>query len=432
MRHPLGWTDLSARRVGIFGVGVEGVSARRRLEGISNDIVFVDDSPAASVEGHEVVATSEGGIDLLFGCDVVIKSPGISRYRADVQALESAGIPVVGGTGLSLHEMDRERVICITGTKGKSTTSSVLGHLLNGLGKRTAVTGNIGLPLFDPAVPKDLDLYVVEVSSFQALDVADAPGIVIVTSLAVDHVDWHGSAKQYQADKLSLTSLEGARITIAQEQSEGLRQNAELLGGDVRWGGAPKGSWTSSLGLLGEHNLANAELARMAIDTLDLEGAIGDEALFEAGQGFAPLPGRLSDVGSLDGVRFVDDSLATNVLPTLAALDSFEGQRLAIMIGGFDRGVSYDALVEALARRTGETLVVGLPDTGAHLVEQILERTRTTQGAIAGSVEAATALAFEWAVPDGVVLMSPAAPSFSQFANWKERSEAFRQAIERL
>jgi UDP-N-acetylmuramoylalanine--D-glutamate ligase len=431
MRHPLGWTDLSGARVGVFGAGLEGRTAVLRLADLTDDVVVVDDRPAGSVGDHEVIATGAGGAALLAGCDVVIKSPGISAYGDDVRALEEAGVAVVGGVGLTLHEVDRSRVVCVTGTKGKSTTSSVLGHLARAAGLAVEVTGNIGLPPFDPSIPTDLDLLVVETSSFQALDVADAPGIVVVTSLDADHLDWHGSVERYQADKLSLTSLPGARTTIVAGGDPTLRDRAHLLGGTVEWVGSADDRWAEALGMAGEHNLANAELAAAALRSLGMAMAEDPVALRGAAAGYAGLPGRFHTIAERAGVAYIDDGLATNVLPTLAALRSVTGRRLAILVGGHDRGIDYRELVEALADREEPTLVLGLPESGERLVRAIRARRPGAEAEAVGSVEEAVDLAAAWVGDDGVVLLSPAAPSFSQFASWKERSSAFGEAVRR-
>ena len=431
MRHPLGWTDLAGTRVGVFGAGLEGRTALVRLADLTDDVVVVDDRPTGSVEDHDVIATDAGGMALLAGCDVVIKSPGISAYRHDVQALEAAGVAVVGGIGLTLHEADLRRVVCVTGTKGKSTTSSVLGHLARAAGLTVEVTGNIGLPPFDPSIPADLDLLVVETSSFQALDVADAPGIVVVTSLDVDHLDWHGSIERYQADKLSLTSLPGARTTIAASDDPTLRGTADLLGGDVEWIGSASDGWAQALGMTGEHNLANAELAAAALRSLGVPMAEDPAALRAAAAGYAGLPGRFHLIAAQGAVDYIDDGLATNVLPTLAALRSVAGRRLAILVGGHDRGIDYRALTEALADRQEPTLILGLPESGERLVRAIASRRGDAEAEAVGSIEEAVAVATTWIGDDGVVLLSPAAPSFSQFTSWKERSAAFGEAVRR-
>ena len=432
MRHQLGWTDLAGRRVGVFGVGVEGRCALERLQAIDCEVLVVDDDPTAIALGYEVVTTSPDGAALLRSCDVVIKSPGISRRRDDVMALEAAGIPVVGGVGLEIHDRGSQTIVCVTGTKGKSTTASIMGHLLKGLGATAAVTGNLGRPPFDPSVPKDLDALIIETSSFQATDVADAPSLVVVTSLGTDHLDWHGNQEDYWSDKLSLTSLPGAKLTLAQGDDPGLVSAARLLGGTVTWSHGAAGSWAAPLGLLGEHNLRNAELARQALLLLKINGAEDDNRLRDAAHGFDGLPGRLTEVGRLDGVRFIDDGLATNVLPTLAALRAFPEDRLAILIGGHDRGVDYTELVDVLASRTPPTLVIGLPESGQRLADAIAQRSATTEVTTAAAIEEATRIAFTWARPGGTVLLSPAAPSFSQFASWKERSAAFGAVVREL
>jgi UDP-N-acetylmuramoylalanine--D-glutamate ligase len=429
MRHQLGWADLAGARVGIFGAGLEGRTAVRRLAGVTDDLVLVDDRPAGPVGDHEVVGTEDGGAALLSGCDVVIKSPGISAYRSEVVALEAAGVAVVGGIGLSVHEADRSRVVCITGTKGKSTTSSVLGHLAEAAGLRVEVTGNIGRPPFDPDVAGDLDLLVIETSSFQALDVSDAPGIVVVTSLDADHLDWHGSVERYQADKLSLTSLPGAGTTLVPAGDPVLHRRAELLGGTVRWVDDPEHPWADALGMPGRHNAANAELAAAVLRSLGVPMGQDPDALRAAAQGYAGLPGRFHVIDRRDGVEFIDDGLATNVLPTLAALRSLEGRRLAILVGGHDRGIDYGELISALGHREAATLVLGLPESGVRLVEAIDEMGTATEATAVATIDEAVGLADRWVGADGVVLLSPAAPSFSQFANWKERSEAFGEAV---
>ena len=431
MRHQLGWADLAGSRVGIFGAGLEGRTALRRLAGLTDDVVVVDDQPAGPIGDHEVIGTDAGGAALLASCDVVIKSPGISAYRPDIAALEHAGVAVVGGIGLTVHEADRSRVVCVTGTKGKSTTSSVLGHLAAAAGLRVEVTGNIGRPPFDPSIPGDLDLLVIETSSFQALDVADAPGIVVVTSLDVDHLDWHGTVERYQADKLSLTSLPGAGVTLVPADDATLAARADQIGGAVAWVPAPGREWADALGMAGRHNVANAELAAAALRAQGIPLGADPAALRSAAAGYAGLPGRFREIGRRGGVRYIDDGLATNVLPTLAALRSLEGRRLAILVGGHDRGIDYAELIDALAGRAAPTLVVGLPESGVRMVAAVAARGTDTESTAAGSIDEAVGLADEWIGEEGVVLLSPAAPSFSQFANWKERSEAFGESVRR-
>jgi UDP-N-acetylmuramoyl-L-alanine---L-glutamate ligase len=422
------WADLAGLRVGILGAGIEGRHAFARLKDSASALVVVDDNPEATIDGKPVLSGPQG-FEALSACDVIVKSPGFSRYRPDVVTLAERGIPVVGSLGLSLNEIDPQRVIAVTGTKGKSTTSSIIFHLAQGLGLRSLLIGNIGTTPPSRDELTSYDLIVAEVSSFQVLDLEQSPGVVVVTSLGTDHVDWHGSPEQYRHDKLRLTRLEGPHRSVLQGNDELLRNNTHDIGGELVWSTGRAGAWAGALGLVGTHNQANAELARIALIEAGVPGADNDEKLAVAASGFTPLRGRLTLIAQHDDVSFIDDSLATNVTPTMAALDAVEGQRLALLIGGFDRGIDYQPLIERLAQREAATLVIGLPDSGPQLVNQILALSATTQGASAASIDEAVRHAWDFVAGGGVVLMSPAAPSFSQFKSWKERSDAFALAV---
>jgi UDP-N-acetylmuramoylalanine--D-glutamate ligase len=344
---------------------------------------------------------------------------------------------VAGGLGLWLVDTDRRRVLVVTGTKGKSTTAAVAGHLLAGLGERCRVAGNFGRPPWDPEAGDGPDWFVVEASSFQCTDLPVAPPVVAVTSLSPDHLDWHGSVEAYARDKLSVCTRPGARLTVADAASEPLRARRAQLGPEVRWvaPGDPAldGPWIDRLGLVGEHNRRDALIARAALVELGVAAAAEAEAVDRAARGFAGLDSRLRPIGTVAGVEFVDDSLATNALPTIAALEAFAGRRAALLVGGHDRGLDYTPLAEALVARAAPTLVVTLPASGAR-VHAALDAVCTGDGPRPDVVDAtdlgtATATAFDWAVPDGIVLLSPAAPSFGQFRDYRHRASAFAAAM---
>jgi UDP-N-acetylmuramoylalanine--D-glutamate ligase len=403
--------------------------------------VLVDDDPAAPQrDGLDVLATGQGGLRALLGCEVVIKSPGISRYRSEVGQLERAGIPVRGGLGLWLEDADLERVACITGTKGKSTTTALAGHLLNGLGHRTGVGGNIGHPPWDPSIGPEPDYWVIETSSYQVPDLTRAPPVVAVTSLSYDHLDWHGSMERYVADKLSLCTKPGVQLVIADGSDDLLRDHAGLLGPEVQWVGPEdvKASdpWIRALGLPGQHNVRNAALARAVLLALGIDGANDGVRLAEAAAGFTGLPSRCHSLGSVNGVEFVDDSLSTNVLPAQAALDAYADRRVALLVGGHDRGLDYAPLGRTVADRRQPTLVVTMPDNGPRIGEAVRAAAGSETGAAvevidADDLEGAVTAAFRWSAPGGVVLLSPAAPSFGRFADYRDRARAFADAAAR-
>jgi len=440
VRSTLSWSDLDGMRAGVWGLGREGTANLRKLALMGIRPVLVDDAPAAAqVEGIPVLATKVGGIEALERCDVVIKTPGISRYRPEVAQLERLGIPVVGGLGLWLQEAPAERVVCVTGTKGKSTVVSVAGHLLTGLGYRGMVGGNIGYPPYDPALdPGPWDYWIIEVSSYQAMDLASSPPVVAVTSLHPDHVPWHGGVENYFRDKLSVCQQPGADLTIANGDSELIRERSGLLGPRVEWVRAcdePGATWMDPLGLLGNHNRRNALIAKRCLMALGVCGAADDAAMHKAAHGYQSLPSRLQIIGDVQGVTFVDDSLSTNVLPTVAALEAFGDRRVALIVGGQDRGIDYTPLASALLQRTTPAYVLTLPDSGPRIKAEIDAAVSDLGGTSLAAVtdcpdlEAAVAAGFRWAQPDGVVLLSPAAPSFGRFRDYRDRGEAFARAM---
>jgi UDP-N-acetylmuramoyl-L-alanine---L-glutamate ligase len=447
-RPKLGWSDLSGAKVGVWGLGKEGHAAVRKLQTLAVAPVLVDDLPNES----GVLATASGGLDALKQTEVVIKTPGISPYTPEADELRAAGVTLAGGLALWMNEADLARVVYVTGTKGKSTTSSVLGHLLRGLGRRVLVGGNFGAAPYDPEQAGDYDYWVIEVSSYTAADLAVTPPVTAVTSLHPDHLPWHGGVERYYRDKLSATSQPGAYLTIANGDSELLRERAGLLAPKIRWvseSDDPASAWMDQLGLPGRHNRRNALIARAALRALgaaagdaDLSGrAADDEQLARAARGFTPLPSRLTPVGTVGGVTFIDDSLSTNVLPTLAALDSFPGKRVALIVGGQDRGIDYSALAQGVKRRAEPTAVLTLPDSGPRITEAFAVTPASAGGSAnggftgiddCGDLDEAVTRALAWARPDGIVLLSPAAPSFGHFRDYRDRGDHFAAAMRKV
>jgi UDP-N-acetylmuramoylalanine--D-glutamate ligase len=233
---------------------------------------------------------------------------------------------------------------------------------------------------------------------------------------------------------------------VANADSDLLTERVALLGPRVEWVSAdddPGADWMEPLGLPGRHNRRNALIARRSLVAMGVPGAADDARLRAAAAGYQPLPSRLTSVGTLSGVTFVDDSLSTNVLPTLAALDSFPGRRIALIVGGHDRGIDYAPLAVGIVARPAPTYVLTLPDSGPRIRAEIdqaaLDQAARNQAPdqaplFAGvtdrpDLESAVAAAYRWAKPDGLVLLSPAAPSFGHFRDYRDRGDAFARAM---
>jgi UDP-N-acetylmuramoylalanine--D-glutamate ligase len=421
-----GFADLAGKTVGIFGYGIEGHATKDRLEG-KCQLIVVDD---VAGEGVDFV-TQDGGLEALATCDVVLKSPGISKLRPELAILRDRGITVTSALNCWIHEAELERVIAITGTKGKSTTTALVHFFLQSCGAHAHRLGNIGQPPYDPTLDLSSGWLVLEVSSFQATDLDTAPGTVVVTSLGSDHVDWHGSQKAYINDKLRLTRGAGQHATFVPD-AEVFHDLRDEIGGDIVFVPSRDSDLARTLGLFGEHSKGNVALAlRVAAHCTGFSEDDVENAVRANASNFTPLPGRLTLVGreQREGctITYIDDGLATSTLPTIAALNVFAEDPVALLAGGFDRGVDYSPLVDALASRTERTVVVTMGNAGARIGAALHERAADVMVAHVATLKEGVSFARSALPQGGVVLLSPGAPSFDAYKNWAERSADFTE-----
>ena len=440
MRPLISWSALTSASVGIWGLGVEGTASLRRLQSMGIEPVLVDDHPALTGGSRstapEVLATGAGGLDALLTCDVVIKSPGISRYRPEVGELERAGVPVRSGLGLWLEDVPLEHVVCITGSKGKSTTSAIAGHLLTRLGYHAAVGGNIGRPPWDPTPGPAPDYWVIETSSYQ-IPGSDQRPAGRRRDLALPRPP--GLARLRRALlRRQAVAVHQARCRAGdrrREQRDRCGSTPPRWGRTCEWVDADDpefaGPWIDALGLPGVHNVRNAAIARAVLLAMGVAEA-GDEArLTEAAAGFAGLPSRCRSLGHIGPVEFVDDSLSTNVLPAQAALEAYGGPAAWPCSSG--------ATTAASTTRpwAGRSPTAGCPPswspcptTGRASDSAVREVAGDRVEVVdADGLDEAVAVACDWAREGGVVLLSPAAPSFGRFADYQARARAFAEAV---
>ncbi|HEY4556378.1 MAG TPA: UDP-N-acetylmuramoyl-L-alanine--D-glutamate ligase, partial [Lysobacter sp.] len=372
--------------------------------------------------------------------------PGISPYRPEAEAAAAQGTRFVGSTALWCAEhADAAGVlantVCITGTKGKSTTSALTAHLLRAAGHATALAGNIGLPLLELPDAPGPAFRVLELSSYQTGDVAASgarPAVAVVLNLFPEHLDWHGSHERYLADKLKLVTH--ARPCIAVLNAADPRLAALTLpDSEVRWFNTADG-WhlrgdalhrgeafvmdTATLPLPGRHNRGNLCAVLTALEALGLDAA----ALAPHAADFSPLPHRLQSLGTRDGLEYVNDSISTTPHASLAALDCFRERRVAILVGGHDRGLDWDAFADAIAAGTARPVaVVTMGQNGPRIHARLAPVCAAAGVALtaASSLEDAVRAAQDVLAGDGVVLLSPGAPSFGSYRDYVERGRHF-------
>ena len=447
---PLDLASLAGKRVALWGWGREGRAAyhalRARLprqpltlfcsEAEAAEVAMLGD-PALSVED---MACGER----LAAFDVVVKSPGISPNKPEALFAAGQGTRFIGGTALWFGEHADDgtmaRTLCVTGTKGKSTTSSLLAHLLRAAGLRTALAGNIGLPLLE-LLDARADAWAVELSSYQTRDVAAAgarPAIAIVTNLYPEHLDWHGSEARYIADKLALVIEAKPRVAVLNAVDPRLAA-LRLPDSDIRWYGDARG-WhlredalhrgdrfvmdTAALPLPGWHNRSNLCAVLTALEAFGLEAA----ALVPHAATFQPLPNRLQPVGERDGILYVNDSISTTPHATLAALDLYLRRPVAVLVGGHDRGLPWDDFAEAMRTRAPRAIVT-MGQNGPRIHALLAPVAAAAGFALHAAHDLAEAMGkARAALPDGgVILLSPGAPSFGEYKDYVARGRHFAE-----
>ncbi|HST28565.1 MAG TPA: UDP-N-acetylmuramoyl-L-alanine--D-glutamate ligase [Rudaea sp.] len=429
--------DLERARVAVWGYGREGRAALATLRQRFPDkplVLFCSEDEKVQVTVDANLRLVAGLVDAqaLSPFDIVIKSPGISPYKSPVPEAIENGVHFTSGTALWFAENPHARVIGVTGTKGKSTTSALIAHLARALGVRTALAGNIGLPLLD-LLGQRADRWVVELSSFQTSE-AGPLDVGVITNLYEEHLDWHGTPARYAADKLKLADV-ARRLVVNAMHPDLLARTVthsrrttfgDAAGWHVRdaaiWRGDKYVLPLAEIPLSGEHNALNVCAALVAIECAGLDAIAAARHVAN----FKPLPHRLQSLGVRDGIEYVNDSISTTPHATIEALRSLHGRAVTVLVGGFDRGVDWNPFVEYVAKYPPHGIVAmgaNGPRIGAALASKGYDVAQ------AATLAEAVAIARKLTSAGGTILLSPGAPSFDQFKDYAERGREFaRQA----
>ena len=442
--------DIKGRRVAIWGLGREGRAAiaflRRHNPGLP--LLLLDDAadnglaPGSLAEGIEYAFGPDRIASALDNIDIIVKSPGVSLYRREIQCARAKGIHLTSLLNLWFAERFEVRTVCVTGTKGKSTTASLIAHILTELGRRVALVGNIGIPItgIDDA---GAEIAVIEVSSYQAADFDGLCDIAVLTSFYPEHIDWHLSVENYFRDKINL--LNRSRHRIVQHAAaeivdrfvvgSAVRQNFFDDAGSIHCRGTEIFDGAIEIGrvrnpyLARPHNLSNLCAALSVAKSLGLDPA----AALDAASGFHALPHRQQELGEIGGVLFVDDSISTIPESALAALAVYAGREITLILGGHDRGLDYGQLVQTLVGGAARA-VICLGDSGERIYSLARELARRQPEPLclihrARSMADAVAYARQVTPPGGVVLLSPAAPSYGEYRDYIERGHDFAAKV---
>lgn len=444
--------DLKSKRVLVVGLGRSGVAAAFFLQEHGAKVT-VSDTKSESQLQSEVAALLDRGVSIEAGRhgertfrdqDLIVVSPGVPSEQPQLQHARSLGIPVIGEVELAFRFL-QGKVVAITGSNGKTTTTTLVGEILSKAGKKTLVGGNIGTPVISLAGKSGVDSFVVlEISSFQLETIEQfCPWIAAILNITPDHLDRHHTFEAYAAAKARmfenqkagdfavLNADDSASTALKDKVKASLYcfsrkqpvENGAFLKGDqiiYRQNGHEQTILSrGDIQLKGLHNLENV----LAAVTVSMLAGCTPQQVRQAVSEFRAVEHRLELVTTINGVTFYNDSKATNVDATVKALESFPGN-IHVILGGKDKGSDYTLLNPLLRERAKRAYLIGA--AAQKIRSQIQGSTSLSDS---GTLERAVRQAFEGATPGDIVLLAPACASFDQFENYEQRGRVFKELV---
>lgn len=444
------------KRMAILGAGESGVGAAILAKQQGYDVFVSDGGPIKehfkeemrqhSISFEENMHTEEK----VLNADEVMKSPGIPEKNELVKKIRKKGLPVISEIELAYRYKGNSKIIAITGTNGKTTTTSLTYHICKNGGADCALVGNIGYSFARQVALEPKALYVVEISSFQLDDIKDfRPDVAVLTNITEDHLDRYEYKMQNYVDskfRITMNQTEDDvfiyclddeitrdninrypiksklyPITMSKQLPQGAYiSNAEM---HLKWKGEEMQMSINDFALKGKHNQYNSMAAGAASVAVDIK----KEHVRESLQTFQSLEHRMEPVATIRGVEYINDSKATNVNSTWFALESMVKPTILIL-GGVDKGNDYSILMGLVKEKVKAIVCMGTDNRKIHeafgSVVSLMVNT--------ASAEEAVQAAFHFATKGDVVLLSPACASFDLFKNYEDRGNQFKQAVKEL
>lgn len=443
-------SELQNKNLLIWGLGKEGLALTEFVKANVKyqNLYLYNDSEITQSELKIYHGTDIN--DLLNKVDVIIRSPGVSIYKEEIVRAKAKGVKVTSSSDIFLSEMLKNRpqttVIGVTGSKGKSTTSSLLYHALLALGKNVALGGNIGRPLIE-LLQEEHDYVVCELSSYQCSDLSVSPKIVLFTNLFPEHIDWHRSHENYYKDKVHLVAHQQAGdVCFVNDKCEKLKKYCAAYNLPYRYYNKKEGFaeidnvlcenekpllHIEETKLQGFHNLDNMAGVLSVIKYLGLD----TNKAVRSFKTFNGLPHRLQKVGEKNGILFINDSISTAPETAMAALKSFDVP-LGIFLGGYDRAQDYHELAEFINQDKNVKVVVTLFQTGGRVAQTLKEVLKRKDVVVLEETNFAKAVSEMYEelqkVGGKIALFSPAAPSYDCFKSFEARGEEFIRLFNKL
>jgi UDP-N-acetylmuramoylalanine--D-glutamate ligase len=441
---------MQGQKIAVLGLARSGLVAARALKAAGAEVRAWDDGEesraAASREGIGTVDLTATGWE---GVRTLILSPGIPHTHPKphpaVERARANGVAIIGDIELLARAQSAARYVAVTGTNGKSTTTALIGHLLRGAGRRAELGGNLGMPALSLAPLGADGIYVLELSSYQLeLTFSRILDVAVLLNVTPDHLERHGGMPGYVAAKRRIFALArpGATAVVGVDDDycrglargcaadpdlrvvrisgeAKLAEGISAAAGELRFGDTSI-SLAAAPALPGKHNWQNAAAATAAVRVFGLDA----EAIRSGLVTYPGLPHRQELVGERDGIRFINDSKATNADAAAKALACYD--RIHWILGGLAKSDGIDALADYFPRIEHAYLIGAASDRFAATLEGKVRYSRC------GDLESALAQAAKQAERGAIVLLSPACASFDQWANFEARGDAFRDMVQRL
>jgi len=444
------------KRVVILGAGESGVGAallatRQGFDVFVSDAGNISDVYRAELDSHKITYEEAGHTDsYILNADEVIKSPGIPEKADIIKKIRAKQIPVISEIEFACRFIGNSKVIAITGSNGKTTTTALTYHICKHAEKDCAMVGNIGFSFAKQVATDPRELYVAEISSFQLDDIVSfRPDVAILTNITEDHLDRYDyKLENYVKSKFRITANQQpgdvfiynlddettmkyltnypinstkAPITMSKELPQGAYlTNAKM---HLKWKGEEMQMSVEDFAIKGKHNQYNSMAASMAATAVDIR----KEKIREALQTFESLEHRMEHVANIKGVEFINDSKATNVNSTWFALESMT-KPVILILGGVDKGNDYNLLKELVREKVKAIVCMGTDNRKIHeAFGDIVPLIVNTENA-----SEAVQAAFHFSNKGEVVLLSPACASFDLFKNYEDRGRQFKQAVKNL
>lgn len=426
----------SGKKIAVIGLGIEGKDAINYLIGKGAFVTLFDKKEESELDFENIDKTKISLVcgsgyfkNGLAGFDYIIRSPGVYPLAPEILKAKDGGAIVTSAVKIFFEEA-KGKIIGVTGTKGKGTTSTLIYEILKADGRDVYLSGNIGKPSLEllPLLTEE-SWTILELSSFQLMDMEASPHIAVVLNITEDHMDWHKNRGEYVDAKKNIVKFQKeSDFAVINDEYE-TPKSFELLGNGQKILFSKKTleeKYKKDLLLKGEHNLENIAAAVETVKTV----GVSEEIILNTVRGFKGLEHRLELVAEKGGVKYYNDSFATGPQPTIAAINSFtEGETL--VLGGSDKGLSYNELGDLINSKKNIKNIILIGATGPKIKEYLDEKGayKIIDLGINTNMNEIVEKAKEVSRPGEVVVLSPASASFDMFKNYKDRGNKFKEAV---